>query len=168
MVLRKSFYKGVIHFFFFFCKIWQKLEQNMNVHISNLNSWWLFWLSNYLIQAIYNCLFSFIIFATLGSNCHARSSVFYQFLPEWMFFKIIIFVERTKNMWHFKYFASTYIIQNICEIITLQHEVPESQKCYVGQPQLLCTYLDLLFWIRYRLIQNKLFVWRASIEIMSW
>jgi hypothetical protein len=86
-----------------------------------------------------NCLFSFIIYATLGSLCHAKTFCILPILARMNVLQNIYFCGTQKSMWHFKYFASTYIIQNICEIITLQHEVPESQKCYVGQPQLPCT-----------------------------
>ena len=120
--------------------------------------------SNYLIQAMYNCLSSFIILGTLGSSCHVRPSVFYQFLPEWMFFKIIIFVERKKIC----------DISNILQVHNTKYMWNNYSTTWSsGEPEVLCRtattpmYLDLLFCILHRLIQNKLFVWRIIFENMS-
>ena len=120
--------------------------------------------SNYLILATYNCLSSFIIFGTLGHSCHVRPSVFYQFLPEWMFFKIIIFVERKKIC----------DISNILQVHNTKYMWNNYSTTWSsGEPEVLCRtattpmYLDLLFWILHRLIQNKLFVWRIIFENLS-
>ena len=76
-------------------------------------------------------------------------------------------MERKKKYVTFQIFCK-YIIQNICEIITLQHEVPESQKCYVGQPQLPCTYLPRSSILNSTQADpNKLFILRIIFENFS-
>ena len=114
-----------------------------------------------------NCLFSFIIFATLDSLCHAKTFCILPILARMNVLQNIYFCGTQKNMWHFKYFASTYIHNT--KYMWNNYSTTWSS----GEPEVLCRtattpmYLDLLFWILHRLIQNKSFVWLTIFENLS-
>ena len=118
------------------------------------------------ISGMCNCLFSFIIFATLGSLCHAKTFCILPILARMNVLQNIYFCGTQKKYVTFQIFCkyihnTKYMWNNY------------STTWSSGEPEVLCRtattpmYLDLLFWILHRLIQNKSFVWRTIFENLS-
>ena len=138
----------------------------MNVHISNLNSWWPF-----LTFKLFNTGY-LQLFIQFYHICYIRQQL------SCKTFCILPILARM-NVLQNNYFCGTHkkyvTFQIFCKYI---HNTKYMWNNYSttwssGEPEVLCRtattpmYLDLLFWILHMLIQKKLFLLRIIFEHMS-